>query len=200
MLLRKAFDCVAIGASAGGPETLGRLLGGLSADFPCPIVIVQHVYPTHRSQLAGILSRATKLMVKEGEESETILPGHVYTAPPDHHMLVNLAGRLSMNQNEKQHYVRPSADPLFQSVALKFRSRAIALVLTGTGSDGNIGITTIKEMGGTVIVEDPATAAHSGMPRAAVATGCPDYVLPLEQIAPTLDALVRTGACPAGAS
>jgi two-component system chemotaxis response regulator CheB len=117
----------------------------------------------------------------------------VFIAPPDRHLLVNPDGRLSLARTELVHFVRPSADLLFESVAASFKDRAIAVVLSGTGSDGVGGIRAIKKMGGTVVAQDEATSEFFGMPGAAIQTGTVDFVLPLDDVAAALTQLVTTG-------
>jgi two-component system chemotaxis response regulator CheB len=136
--------------------------------------------------MADILSRRTSLRVKQAEEGDRLAPATVSIAPPDRHLLVNPDGTLSLSQSELVHFVRPSADLLFESVAASYRRRAIAVVLTGTGSDGAMGVRAIKQMGGTVIVQDEKTAEFFGMPAAAIHTGQVDHILPLDEIAPAL--------------
>jgi two-component system chemotaxis response regulator CheB len=114
----------------------------------------------------------------------------VLIAPPDRHMLATEDHRISLTRSALVHYVRPSADLLFESVAGSYRDRAIAVVLTGTGSDGAQGVRAVKATGGTAIVQDPKTAAFGGMPDAAVRTGVVDFVLPLDEIASALVRLV----------
>ena len=189
-----AFDIVAMAASAGGLTALSRVLTDLPGDFPAAIVVVQHLDPRHRSLMATILSRRTSLQVKQAEEGEHVVAATVYIAPPNRHLLVNPDGTLSLSQSELVHFVRPSADLLFESVAASYRERAIAVVLTGTGSDGVMGVQAIKKMGGTVIAQDEATAEFFGMPSAAIQSGSVDFVLPLDEIAAALIALVVKGA------
>ena len=188
-----AFDIVAMAASAGGLTALSRVLTDLPRDFPAAIVVVQHLDPRHRSLMATILSRRTPLQVKQAEEGEHVVAATVYIAPPNRHLLVNPDGTLSLSQSELVHFVRPSADLLFESVAASYRERAIAVVLTGTGSDGVMGVQAIKKMGGTVIAQDEATAEFFGMPSAAIQSGSVDFVLPLDEIAAALIALVVKG-------
>jgi two-component system chemotaxis response regulator CheB len=188
-----AFDIVALAASAGGLTALSQVLSGLPAGFPATIVVVQHLDPRHRSLMADILSRRTSLRVKQAEEGDRLEPSTVYIAPPNRHLLVNPDGSLSLSQSELVHFVRPSADLLFESVAASYKDRAIAVVLTGTGSDGTMGVQAIKKMSGTVIAQDGKTAEFSGMPVAAVQTGSVDFILPLDDIAPALVSLVIKG-------
>lgn len=188
---RAPFEVVALAASAGGIRALGDVLAGLPADFSAAVVMVQHLDRHHPSLLVQILRRRTPLAVKEAGEGDRLLPRTVYVAPPNKHLLVNPDGTLSLSSAELVHFVRPSADLLFESVAASYRERAIAVVLTGSGSDGAMGVRAIKKMGGTVLVQDEATAEFSGMPRAAIETGVVDRALPLHEISNALVALVR---------
>ncbi len=188
-----AFDIIAIAASAGGLSAVRQLLAALPADFPAAIVVVQHLDPRHRSLMAEILSRRTNLKVKEAQDGEHLDAGTVYIAPPNRHLLVNADRTLSLTQTELVHFVRPSADLLFESVAASFKERAIAIVLSGTGSDGSMGVKAINKMGGTVLAQDEKSSEFFGMPGAAMATGCVDFMLPLEEIPSALITLVLKG-------
>jgi len=190
---RAAFDVVAIAASAGGLHALTKVLSGLGPEFPASITVVQHLDPRHRSLMADILSRHSPLPIKQAAEGDRVRPGAVFIAPPDRHLLVNADGGLSLSRAELVRFLRPSADLLFESVAASFKDRAIAVVLTGTGSDGAGGIQAIKKMGGTVIAQDEASSEFFGMPSAAIHTGEVDFVLPLSEIAPALTKLVVRG-------
>lgn len=128
--------------------------------------------------------------VVHGEEGMQLEPDHVYLAPPDRHMLIKRRGTLTLTDSELVNFVRPSADLLFESVAAAYGDRAIAVVLTGSGHDGALGVTAIKQRGGTVVAQDEASSEFFGMPSAAIKTGAVDFVLPLEEIAPTLTTLV----------
>jgi two-component system chemotaxis response regulator CheB len=190
------FRVVAIAASAGGLRAYSELLAALPPDFPAAIVAVQHLDRRHRSLMAEILSRRTVLRVKQADSGDRLCPGAVLIAPPDQHLLVEPGDQISLSQDLPVHFLRPSADLLFESVARACGGRAIAVVLTGSGSDGASGLAAIKHMGGTVIVQAHASAEFSGMPDAAIATGNADYVLPLDQIAPALIQLVTAGEIP----
>lgn len=192
---RPSFDIVALAASAGGLMALNSVLAALPPDFPAAVVIVQHLDPRHHSLMADILRRRTALRVKEAQEGEHIEPSTAYTAPPDHHLLINSDDTVGLSHSELVHFVRPSADLLFESVAASHRESAIAVVLSGTGRDGSMGVQAIKNMGGTVIVQDEASSEFFGMPGSAIKTGTVDFVLPLDEIGPALVTLV-TGAEP----
>ena len=188
-----AFDVVALAASAGGLTALSSILSSLPPEFPAVVLVVQHLDPRHRSLMAEILSKRSPLEIREAREGDTLSPKTVFIAPPNRHLLVNLDGTLSLSQSELVHFVRPSADLLFESVAAIYKDRAIAVVLTGTGSDGTMGVQAIKKMGGTVIAQDEKTSEFFGMPGAAIKTGNVDFVLPLDEIAPALVTLVMKG-------
>ncbi|WP_067687693.1 chemotaxis protein CheB [Nocardia jejuensis] len=184
------YAVVAIASSAGGIGALIRLLGALPATLPVPVLIVQHLDPRHRTVIAELLARRTELDVKLATAGEKIVPGMVYIAPPNYHLLVDPHGILNLSSSELVHFVRPSADLLFESVAAAYGARTIACVLTGTGRDGAMGVTAVKSRDGTVIVQDPEDAEFSGMPTAAEATGVADLVLPLGEIAAAIEGLV----------
>ena len=187
------FDIVAVAASAGGLTALIEVLTDLPTDFKAAIVIVQHLDPRHPSLMAEILSRRTVLKVIQAKEGDKLTPGTVYIAPPNNHLLINGDGKVSLSQSEMVHFLRPSADLLFESVAASYQARAIAVVLSGTGTDGAMGVEAIKKMGGTVIVQDAKTAEFPGMPAAAIKTGNVDFILPLAEISLALRTLIMSG-------
>lgn len=183
-----ASQLVALGASAGGLAVLTKVIKSLPADFPAAIAVVQHLDRKHPSLLATILGRRCALRVLEARNGELLQPGSAYIAPPDHHLLIGPGGIISLTHSELVHFVRPSADLLFESAAASYRDKLIAVVLSGMGSDGAMGLRAVKQMGGTVIVQDHPE--FSGMPDAAIQTGHVDYVLAMDAIAPTLLTLV----------
>jgi two-component system chemotaxis response regulator CheB len=178
----KPYEVLVVASSAGGVSALSHLVSRLPENFAVPVLIVQHLDPRHDTVLAQVLSRRTSLGVTLAHGQEMPEAGVVYIAPPDHHLLVGADGRLALSSSELVHFVRPSADLLFESVAGAYGDRVIACVLTGSGTDGAMGVTAVHSRGGTVVVEDPATAMFTGMPNAAVATGDVDFVLPLAEI------------------
>jgi two-component system chemotaxis response regulator CheB len=173
---------VAIAASAGGLSALKAILSALPAEFPAPIVVVQHLAPDKPSYLAEILTRHSQLKIKQAEAGELLQPGNVYIAPPDAHLQVSSDGTLALSHNPQVHFVRPSADVLFESLAVNCKTKAIAIVLSGTGFDGASGVEVVKANGGTVVVQNELTSEHFGMPQAAILTGKVDFVLPLDEI------------------
>jgi two-component system chemotaxis response regulator CheB len=183
------FDVIAIGASAGGIEALHVVVSALPAALPATVLVVQHMDPRHKSMLAGLLARRSRLAVRQAVQGEAVERGTVYIAQPDMHLIVR-DGHLALTDTKLVHFSRPSIDMLFESVADAYGDRAIGLILSGTGLDGATGVRAIKAKGGTTIIQDPASAAHPGMPQAARATGAVDLTLPLEEIGPALASLV----------
>ena len=196
------YTVLAVASSAGGIHGLRALLRGLPADLPVPVLIVQHLDPKHRTLLHEVLSRSTDLPVKLAVAGERPVPGTVYLAPPDRHLLVGDGGEgggggeLVLSDADPVHFLRPAADLLFESVAERYGPHALVCVLTGSGSDGAKGVTAVSAKGGTVIVQDPATSEFKGMPEAARATGAAGFVLPLEEIAATVRGLVEAKRTP----
>jgi two-component system chemotaxis response regulator CheB len=194
----RSFPVIAMAASVGGLKALSIILGGLPADFPAAIAIVMHVAPDHKSLLAEILKCRTHLQVAEAHTGDVLAPSKVFVAPPNHHLFVVKGGRLKLSSShaEKIHFARPSAEPLFASVAKVYGKKAIAIVLTGGDGDGSFGVQIIKQNGGTVIAQDRPTSENFSMPETSIKTGDVDYILPLDNIAPMLIALVWTSQQP----
>ncbi|MDI1312088.1 chemotaxis protein CheB [Prosthecobacter sp.] len=189
-----AQSVIAMAASAGGLNALSVILGGLPADFPAAIAIVMHLSPVHKSLLAEILSSRSRLKVLQAQTGDILCHSSVFVAPPNHHMSVVKGGRidLSADDAEKVHFARPSAEPLFASVAAVYQTHAIAVVLTGGDGDGSFGVQIIKEQGGKVIAQDRPTSQDFSMPQTSIATGDVDFILPLDEIAPMLIELIVT--------
>ena len=179
-------------ASVGGLKALSVILGGLPADFPAAIAIVMHLSPEHKSVLAEILNGRSLLDVKQAKTGDILCHSSVFVAPPNHHLSVERGGRLRLSSSaaEKIHYARPSAEPLFASVAEVYKQNAIAAVLTGGDGDGSFGVQIIKEKGGQVIAQDRLTSQDFSMPETSIETGEVDFILPLNEIAPQLIKLV----------
>jgi two-component system chemotaxis response regulator CheB len=190
-----AFPVIAVAASVGGLEALSVILAGLPAGFPAAIAIVTHLSPDRESILAEILDRRTPLLVRQARTGDTLCPSCVFVAPPNHHLSVATGGRLTLSSStaEKVHHARPSAEPLFASVAALYGKDAIAVVLTGGDGDGSFGVQIIKDEGGQVIAQDRPTSKDFSMPSTSIDTGDVDFVLPLDQIASKPMELVGVG-------
>jgi two-component system chemotaxis response regulator CheB len=194
VLVRHTFPVIAMAASVGGLKALSTILGALPADFPAAITIVMHIAPDHKSLLAEVLKCRTHLQVTEAHTGDVLMPAKVFVAPPNHHLFVVKGDRLKLSSAhaDKIHFARPSAEPLFASVAEVYGKNAIAVVLTGGDGDGSFGVQMIKDKGGMVIAQDQPTSENFSMPETSIKTGDVDYILPLDQIAPMLIALVWT--------
>ena len=181
---------IGIGASAGGLEAFTQLLRRLPVDAGLAYVLVQHLDPAHGSILAELLARATAIPVVQAVDGQPIERDHAYVIPPGTDMTL-AEGHLKLVPREKTGGPARSVDVFFRSVAEVYGSNAIGVVLSGTGSDGAQGIAAIKAAGGVTFAQDPASAGQDGMPRAAAATGCVDFVLSPAEIAAQLERIGR---------
>ena len=175
-------EVVAIAASTGGPAAIHRILTTLPADFPVPIMVVQHISRGFIPGFAGWLDKACALRVKAAQEGEALRPGTVYVAVDDYHLSLSPSRRIHLSAAPAVGGFRPSGTVLFESVAAVFRSRAVAVILTGMGRDGVDGLPAIRRAGGRIVAESEATAVVYGMPAAAVSAGLVDFILPLDQV------------------
>ena len=172
---------VAIGASAGGLEALKEFFNNVPANCELSFVIIQHLSPDYKSLMAELLAKNTMLPIYEITNGMAVAPGCVYLIPPKKNMTI-LDGKLMLvNKPEGQDLNLP-IDIFFRSLAQAYKEKAIAIILSGTGSDGTSGARTIKEVGGMVMVQDPEQAKFDGMPKSALNTGAVDYTLPVEQL------------------
>lgn len=184
-----------IGISTGGPQALMQILPKLEKDFPLPVLVVQHMPPLFTQALADSLSRRTQLPVQEARHEEIARVGHVYLAPGGKHMKVRQQNggqvQILITDDPPENHCKPSVDTLFRTVALQFPGASIAAVLTGMGNDGAAGVQLLKRGGSLILAQDEATSVVFGMPKAAIATGCVDEVLPLDALASALTRLAR---------
>lgn len=184
--MARPFQAVAIGVSTGGVQALKKLLGRLPADFPLPLLVVQHISPDAGNGMAKLLDDVCRLRVKEADEQDLILPGTVYLAPPNYHLLAEHDGMLSLSADRPVSFARPSVDVLFESAATVFGPGLIAIILTGANYDGSQGARVVKQRGGTVVVQHPDDALARQMPEAALAATTADHVVPLDDMAALL--------------
>ena len=176
---------VVIAASAGGFEPLRRIIAALPVPCTASVFIVMHIGP-NPSMLPDLLGHVSKLPAAFAQDGASIESGHIYVAPPDHHMLLE-PGRIRLSQGPKVHFTRPTGDPLFTSAAEAYGERVIGLVLSGGGADGAAGLRAIKAHGGTAFVQHPREAAASSMPRTALAADSPEC-LTIQEIAERVSA------------
>jgi len=181
-------DLIVIGASLGGLRALRELLQSLRPDFSIPIAIVQHRHRDLRHRLAESLQSDIRLPLREVEDRDPLLPGQVYLAPADYHLLIE-AKFLLLSTDPPVSYARPSIDVLFESAADAYGERLVGVILTGANQDGAIGAAAIKAHGGLVLVQEPTTAESAVMPAAASAQTSVDAVLALPELAAQLNQL-----------
>lgn len=182
---------IGMAASTGGPGALATVLKSLPADFPVPLLVVQHVTRGFVAGLAEWLDGVTPLRVGLANHGDTPQPHTVLIAPDDYHLQVNAAGMVELNPGPPYRGLRPSANYLFRSLAHAYGPRATGIVLTGMGDDGAEGLKILHQAGGLTIAQDEASSAVYGMPREAVARQAVDRVFNLEQIAWTLYRLTK---------
>ena len=182
-------DIVVVGASAGGVEALVGLAAALPADLPAAVFVVLHVPATGTSALPGILTRHGPLLASHVKDGEPIEHGHIYVAPPDHHLLVR-QGHVHLSRGPRENGHRPAVDPLFRSAAREYATRVVGVVLSGALDDGTAGLLAIKSRGGIAVVQDPEDALYSGMPGNALQVVEVDHVVPAGAIGELLARLV----------
>ncbi len=177
----KKRDIVVMGASAGGVVALKEIVEALPADFKAPIFVVQHVSPYSPSLLPQILTHVGKLQAVHPKDGDTIRPGYIYVAPPDHHLLIE-DQHILVKKGPKENRFRPSIDALFRSAAYTFGTRVIGVVLTGLLNDGASGMWSIERLGGTGIVQEPKDALYPSMPESVLEFVEVEHVVPLAEI------------------
>lgn len=160
------FDIVVIGGSSGCIPVLLKILEGIPASFSIPVVIVVHRLQNVASELDAILS--VDHLVQEPEDKEPLLPGHIYLAPQNYHLLLEDDKTFLLDYSEKVYFSRPSIDVTFTNVAEVFRERALGILLSGANKDGSTGCADILDNGGTVVVQDPFSAEYAQMPEEAI--------------------------------
>jgi two-component system chemotaxis response regulator CheB len=178
-------DIVVVGASVGGLEALRTIAGELPKDFPASVFVVLHTAPEAPGVLADILDRAGPLPTAYAVEGDRILPGRIYVAPPDRHLVIE-PNRVRLTRGPKENRFRPAVDPLFRSAAQVYGPRVIGVILTGYLDDGTAGLWAVKQLGGTTVVQDPHDALAPSMPASALNQVRVDHCLPVAEIAPLL--------------
>ncbi|MCM4077250.1 protein-glutamate methylesterase/protein-glutamine glutaminase [Paractinoplanes hotanensis] len=189
-------DILAIGSSTGGPDALTKVLTGIPADFPVPIVITQHMPPVFTKMFAERLDRSTPLRVVEAGDGMELAAGWAYVAPGDQHLVLHRRGTATLTQLSgapPENSCRPAVDVMFRSVAALYGGSAYATVLTGMGHDGRGGAKVLRDAGAEVLAQDEATSVVWGMPGAVVGAGLADEILPLDRIAAHLVSRVKAG-------
>ncbi|HEY3499927.1 MAG TPA: chemotaxis protein CheB [Polyangiaceae bacterium] len=184
--MSKRTEAIVIGGSTGALEALQTLLPALSGALGVSIAIVLHLMPDKPSALSAVLAWKTGLPVKEADDKEPLVAGHVYVAPPNYHLLVEKDRRFSLSVDAPVHFSRPAIDVLFESAADVFGPALVGVLLSGANEDGARGLARIRAAGGTTVVQTPASSAAPQMPEAALRLGGVDYVTPLVELGPLL--------------
>lgn len=183
-------DIIVIGGSAGAIEALRRLVGTLPADLPASLFVVVHIPASGPSVLAAILDAAGPLRAEIATDGAPFVPGRIYVAPPDHHLLVR-SDTMALVRGPRENRHRPAVDPLFRSAAKAHGDRVVAVVLSGNRDDGAAGLQVVRAHGGVAVVQDPADASVASMPSAALARAGADHCVPLCDMPPLLSRLSR---------
>lgn len=181
----KPYGLVAIGASTGGVEAIGRVLTALPAQIP-PILITQHMPPLFTAQFAERLNSSSAFVVKEAADGDEVIPGRVLIAPGDFHMQVvrtHLGMRVQLDQGPAVCYQRPAVDVMFGSIAKASPAGSLGILLTGMGADGARGLLAMREAGSRTMVQDETSCVVFGMPREAIRNGAAESTLPLDEMA-----------------
>ena len=176
------YEAIVIGVSSGGMNAMKVIFSLLPKNFITPIIILQHMGARPDSQLIKLLNSISNLSIKEADEKEKIEKGNVYIAPPNYHLMIDRDKTFSLSIDDRVNYARPSIDVLFESAADAYKDKLIGVILTGSSSDGTLGLKKIKEYGGLTIAQDPKTAESAYMPASAIAVVQMDYILSLEDI------------------
>jgi two-component system chemotaxis response regulator CheB len=185
-------EAVVIGASAGGVQALSVLLPALPAHALAAILIVLHLPRDRPSLLADVFAQKCSLDVLEAQDKEPIVPGTVYFAPANYHLLVDQGPQLALSVDDLVHHSRPSIDVLFESAAEVYGNRLLGIILTGANEDGAQGLASVHDSGGVTVVQEPATAHAPQMILSALKLRPPDHVLSLDGIAAMLSTLSTT--------
>src|SRR5688500_9037306 len=185
-----AFDVVVVATSLGGREALELVLEPLTANFPAPVVVVQHMDAHAPSHLPEFLARRTRLAVKFAESGEPLRASTVYVATPGRHLVIGPDRRCVLSDEPPVRFSRPSADPLFESAAEVFGARTLGVILTGRLSDGAVGAGAIRRAGGVILAQDPVTCRAPEMPQSAIRHGLVHIALPPAALGAALCALV----------
>jgi two-component system chemotaxis response regulator CheB len=179
---RQNISVVAIGASSGGVEALGKLLPSFKRPSSLVVLVVLHLPPTSTNLLPSLFRDQCSFRIKEAEPGEIMRPETIYIAPPDYHLSSEKEGFLSLSNEAEVNFSRPSIDVLFASAAHAFQRRAMGILLTGASQDGAQGLAMIQKSGGIVIVQDPEDAVTDIMPRAGIEMTRPDLISDVEGI------------------
>ncbi|HNT43175.1 MAG TPA: chemotaxis protein CheB [Syntrophorhabdaceae bacterium] len=189
-VVKKSFPIVALGASAGGLEAFEVFFRSLPRTNEAAFVVISHLDPKHASMMSELISRFTRMEVSEAANDMEVGAGHVYVIPPNRNLSIS-QGRLQLTEQEKSLGMKMPIDAFLRTLADDQGENSVAIILSGTGTDGTLGVRALQAAGGVTFVQDPSEARYDGMPQSAIQTGLADYVLPVEEIARQLSVLFR---------
>lgn len=187
--VKQRFEVVILGGSAGSLQVLMKILPQLNVLLPFAFIIVLHRKNTEDKTLEQLIDLKSTVRVKEVEDKVAILPGNIYIAPSDYHLLFEKNNVISLDASEKVNYSRPSIDVSFESASETYSDKVLGILLSGANADGTKGLQLIKEAGGVTIVQNPATAETPFMPKNAIKYASPDYVMTIEELIVFLNSL-----------
>lgn len=179
-------NVVTIGGSAGSLDVILNVLSSFPTDSGAVVIVVVHRKNDADSILADLIAARTKIPVKDAEDKDQILPGHIYLAPPNYHLLIETNLHFSLDASEKIHFSRPSIDVTFESIAEMFGDKVIGILVSGANADGALGLKAIHQAGGLTIAQEPGTAEVDYMPKQAIAIGAADKILTPDEMVETL--------------
>lgn len=186
------YDAIVIGASAGGLYATTSILKVLPADFPIPLIVVQHRSKDERNLLEEVTQVKCRLTIKQADEKEAIKEATAYFAPPNYHLLIEKDGTFSLSYDSLVNFSRPSIDVLFETAAEVYKNKLLGIILTGANKDGARGMKAIRQHGGTTIAQQPDTAEYPEMPQAAINTGYIQHIMSPDEIGWFLLCSVKT--------
>ncbi len=188
---------LAIGSSTGGPQALVKVMEVIASTVEkIPVVITQHMPPTFTTIFAEHITRVAGRLAKEGDQGEEVIAGGIYVAPGGKHMILKAQGGktiIHLDDGPEVNFCKPAVDPMFESLSKIYNSAVLSLVLTGMGQDGAVGAGVITDAGGSCIAQDQATSVVWGMPGATANMGNASAVLPLDEIGPRINKIVKGG-------
>jgi len=177
-----AYAAIAIGGSAGSTPPILAILCALPGEFKLPLFVCTHLHASDAGRYAAFLDERSALTVVEARDKQPIRPGEVYVAPAEYHLLVERELTLALSTDERVCHCRPSIDVLFESAAYAYGAKLVGILLSGANDDGAAGLAVIQRLGGLSIAQDPASAEHPEMPRAAIERGAADRVMKPEEL------------------
>ena len=181
-------NIIVIGASVGGVDAIREIVSGLPESLDAAVFVTLHI-GAHQSIFPELLNRAGSMKASHARHNEPIKAGHIFVAPPDHHMTIE-RGKIVLTKGPRENLARPAIDPMFRSAARVYGSNVIGVLLTGGLNDGTAGLYEVKAQGGTVIVQNPANAVGSAMPQSAIDHVSVDHILDIDEIAPLLNWII----------